>query len=591
MYVTVLLPLLLLSTRDLHAQRTLTPDSCEYGRIGRVLIDNTSIFNADDPELDSRLRWAYRAANALHVRTRESVLRRELLFEEGECLDPFLLAETARLLRGYNFLNRAEIDTTRLPDGDVQVLVATQDDWSTRVDLRLRVDEGLRLEGVSLNEDNLLGTGQRLGIFFFEREVTREYGVHYSTPQLFATRWDLALAAGRTRPGSFLREEIAYPFVGEVGEWAARQSFQRNDRFFNFIMVDDPALDAPHVLLPMRDKFFDIAAVRRIGRRGNMALLGAGFSHQELSYPGALEVAPGGDFDNRVPADSAHAAAVEPQRSELHNVRFSLLLGHRNVWWTERRGLDALRGLQDVKLGAEVGLVLGRSLPRISDDEDLAVTFSLYTGFDIGSALVIARARGDVRRDLEAPARAAEYTDIFAETELLAYWQLGELPRHTFLLRASGLGGWNTRTPFQLTLGGERALRGYHSERFPGGRRAVFNAEHRFYIGWPFRDLLDFGTTVFADVGRIWPGDAPFGTDSGWRASAGFGLRGTFPAGGRSTYRIDFAWPLERGAGPGDFRIRFAIGEVLGLTPREPELQFLRSRPQGVAGSIFQFRN
>jgi hypothetical protein len=556
-----------------------------------VVVDNASIFDDDDPGLPDRLRWAYRAANALHVRTRESVIRRELLFEEGDCLDPFLLAESERLLRGYGFLSRAEITALPRGDGTHDVIVDTQDDWSTRVDLRLRVDEGLRLEGVSLNEENLLGTGQRLGVFFFEREVTREYGLQFATPQLARTRWDLTAAAGRTRPGTFVREEIAYPFVGEVSRWGGRQAFSRNDRYFNYITGDDPSLDASHVLLPVREKRFDLAVVRRIGERGNMALLGAGVSYQQLAYPGGVEVAPGGDFDNRSPADSQQTSAVAMQRDEVNNIRLSVLLGHRNVWWVERRGLDALRGLQDVKLGAEAGLALGRSLPTFEADDDLAVTFTVYTGFTAGDALFVGRARGDVRRDLAAPAGSEEWEDLYADGEVLAYWQPGGGPRHTVVFRAAGLGAWNTRTPFQLTLGGERAMRGYHSERFPGGRRATLSLEHRFYAGWPFGQLADLGTTVFADVGRVWPGDVPFGTDSGWRSNVGVGLRGSFPAGSRKTYRIDFAWPLDRGTGLGDVRIRFSVGEPLGLVVREPDLQLMRSRPEGVGGSLFQFRN
>ena len=164
--------------------------------IDRVEIVRHDIFEARD---GGGVSWPYRLANRLHVRTRESVIRRELLFEEGDCLDPFLLAESERLLRGYGFLSRAEITALPRGDGIHDVIVDTQDDWSTRVDLRLRVDEGLRLEGVSLNEENLLGTGQRLGVFFFEREVTREYGLQFATPQLARTRWDLTAAAGRTR--------------------------------------------------------------------------------------------------------------------------------------------------------------------------------------------------------------------------------------------------------------------------------------------------------------------------------------------------------------------------------------------------------
>lgn len=564
------------------------PDSCTVGRIASVVIDNGSIFDVEDPRLDERFRWAYRAANALHFRTRERVLRRELLFSPGDCLDPFRLAETERLLRGYDFLSDAEVTSAPLTGGMHEVLVQTRDDWSTRVDLRLRVDGRVRFEGVSVNELNFLGRGQRLGAFFFERDATREYGLSYFTPQLAGTRWNLNLAAGRTRPGTFVREEIAYPFVGEVGRWAGRQSFTHGDELFDYIVGDDPSVAGPIVLLSVREKFFDMAAVRRLGERGGMALLGAGISYHRLGYPGDIEVAPDGDFDVREPADSAQAAAVFRQTEEIEAVRLALLLGHRSVWWVSRRGLESPRGLQDVKLGTEAGIALGRSVPWLADD-DMFVTFTLYAGAAAGEGVVIARGRADMRRDFSASS-AAGWRDLYADGEILGYWQVGRLPRHTLFLRAAGLGAWSTSTPFQLTLGGERALRGYDVERFPGGRRALITFEHRLYAGWPFGELLDLGTTAFVDAGRMWPGDVPFGSDSGWRYSAGLGLRGAFPAGGRTSYRLDFAWPIERNARLGDLRIRFSIGEPHRLAPRKGDSQILRSRPEGVGGSLFQSR-
>ena len=61
-----------------------TTAECTDGRISYVFIDNHSIFDTSDPELDDRFDWAYGIANALHIRTRESVIRRELLFGIGD---------------------------------------------------------------------------------------------------------------------------------------------------------------------------------------------------------------------------------------------------------------------------------------------------------------------------------------------------------------------------------------------------------------------------------------------------------------------------------------------------------------------------
>lgn len=566
-------------------------DSCERGRISFVFVDNNSIFDTRDTDGERRFGWAYRTANALHVRTREWVIRRELLFGTGSCFDPFMLEETERLLRGYSFLSRVDVFGLRQPDGTYHVIVSTRDEWSTRVDLRVGTDDGFGIEGVKLVEDNVIGTGHSLGAFYFEREVTRDYGVSYFVPQVLGTRWDLTSELGRTRAGTLVHQEVAYPFVGEVSRWAGRQSFRREDRLFDYVVTDDPALRSDHLVMPLREQAFDLSVIRRLGTRGNTALIGAALSYQELSYPGEIEIAPAGDYDLREPAPDALAEPVRRQRDHLDNIRLFGLVGHRNVWWQRRRGLDSMRGQEDVRLGAEAILGLGRSLTSLEPDDDLYTTLALYAGFELGDVLLIGRGRIDARRDLRATGDAPEWEDVYIENEVLGYLQTRLLPRQTIFARAALTGGWNTRTPFQLTLGGTTGLRGFDRERMPGGRRFVATLEDRFYIGWPFPNVLDVGGTVFADAGRVWPGDAPFGIDSGWHASAGFGLRGSFPEGSRSTYRIDLAWPLERGAGVGDFRLSLSIGEARGLHTRLADSQLVRSRTQNVGGELFTFRN
>ncbi len=562
-------------------------EPCADGRISFVFVDNNSIFDTSDPALDARFRWAYGLANSLHIRTRAWVIRRELLFAPGDCYDPFLLAESERLLRSYPFLSQVDIYGIAQPDGSHHVIVDTRDDWSTRVDIRFRVDNGVAIEGVRVSELNLLGMGQALGLFWFEREVRRDYGISYWTPQVGRTRWDLAASVGRTRAGSLFRQEVGYPFVGEVGTWAGRQTSSRQDRFFDYVVRDDPEEAGAHVLVPLRAKEFEASLLRRFGDRSSMWLAGVGLSYRALHYPGRIQIAPGGDFDEREPADSATAAPVVGQTLERDAVRVSLLAGRRDFRWVVMRGLDSMRGEEDVLLGTEFGVAIGPSLPGSTDD-DLSLTAQLNAAARPGSLLLALRARLDALRVHDA-GPAPTWQDLWAEAEGFAYWRAHEAARHLLLLRASAQSGWQTRTPFQLTLGGERGVRGYGLERFPGGQRIVLNLEDRIDLGWPLRDVMDTGATVFADVGRMWAGDAPFGADSGWRAAAGLGLRVSFPAGSRTTYRLDFAWPLEQGTGPGDVRIRFSIGESIGLSGRDIDQQFRRSRPDAVATDLFRF--
>ena len=59
--------------------------------IGEVRIDNRNIFDLTDEKENGIL---YRAANAIHIRTQDWVVRRQLLFKPGERVSVRLIEET-----------------------------------------------------------------------------------------------------------------------------------------------------------------------------------------------------------------------------------------------------------------------------------------------------------------------------------------------------------------------------------------------------------------------------------------------------------------------------------------------------------------
>jgi outer membrane protein assembly factor BamA len=90
---------------------------------------------------------------------------------------------------------------------------------------------------------------------------------------------------------------------------------------------------------------------------------------------------------------------------------------------------------------------------------------------------------------------------------------------------------------------------------------------------------------VFFDAGRMWARDVPFGVDSGWKASVGFGLRLASPAGSDRTTRIEFTLPFDRSveADPTYFRFYVDLGGVLRSLKNE---QVDRSRFSGVSSDM-----
>jgi hypothetical protein len=561
---------------------------CPQGRISFIFIDNWSIFDTSEMDPDARFRWAYRLANNLHVRTREEFIRSELLFRTGDCLDPLLLEESERLLRAYRFISSSDVYSVAQPDGTHHVVVDTQDEWTTRLDMGFRLDEGVRIQGIDATEENLLGRGILARVFYHEEKEQRDLGMEFQTPRVGDTRWDARVSFGNTRTGQFFEEALVYPFLGEIGRLAGRQNLVRRETLFSYALP--PGSPYTHLWVPFLEEHWDMALGGRVGRPGNLTVFGAGVSSESVrfrSFPEDLELVERGDFSTTVPADSLRAAAVRDQARDRSSKRANFFFGQRNLAFLQRSGLDALRGTQDVAVGTEVLVGLGRSLNAVQgggspSPDDLHTQLTLFHGGAWDGWTLNTRLYTEGRWVRRGGGSPAGWEDVFAEADAFLYWQPGVQGSHTVLFRASAAGGWSVRTPFQLTLGGRFGVRGFRDERFPGGRRIILTLEERMYLPWPAPELFDFGLTAFLDAGLIRAGEVPFGSDSGWRAALGGGVRFGLPPGTSNMARIDLALPLGRRVQLNDIVLRVTLQEVLGILPGILDEQLMRSLRSGV---------
>jgi hypothetical protein len=559
-----------------------TGQECPLGRISFVFIDNWDIFDLTVLEPGAKVGWFYRAANAIHVRTREDFVRKELLFRTGDCFDPLLLEESERLLRSYSFIGESDVFPIQKPDGDRDVVVYTRDDWTTKVNLGFRIDDGVKIEGLDLSEENFLGMGMLARLFFKKTNETQDLGTEFQTPRLFGTRLDGRVSFGTTRKGNFYEEAFTFPFVGEVGHFAARQSFSWRETVFSY--STHPSLDYTNLLVPFLDQCWDVAVGKRIGRPGSLTVFGLGLSKESTQFrefPKDVEYVVDKDFSNPVPGDSIGVAEVGGQTVSRRANRINLFLGLRKLGFVTRRGLDALRGVQDVQVGTEAFLGLGRAPNFLQEggglsQNDLHVQASLFAGGAWDRWVMNAQASMEGRY-VFSEGGPGVWRDIFSEADFYLYWLPKPEGAHSVLFRLSGAGGWSAETPFQLTLGGYSSVRGYSQDDFPGGRRMVLTLEDRVRLPGPVRELLDFGLTFFLDAGYMGAGDVPFGGDSGWIAAVGGGIRFGFPPRTTNMTRIDVALPLGGRTRLSDVILRISLNELLGLLPGVRDEQLLRS--------------
>jgi hypothetical protein len=554
---------------------------CEVGRISGVFIDNHSVFDPASIPDDRRIRWAYRAANRIHMRTRPSFISDELLLRAGDCYDPELARESARILREFRFIAWADAYSVPQDDGTRHLVVETRDEWTTKIAGDLRFEGGLELRGLSLVEENFVGRGISIGAFYLEDDERRDVGGLFELPRAGRTNWDVALSASRTRVGNAFSQAVIHPFVGEVGTFAFRQRASVRHDLFTWVVPDGEPWS--HLVVPIETGRLEMAGARRFGRPGRFLLLGAGVS-REWVRPGAaaeVEGVTGGAFNERTPVPDSISSRLESQLLRREATRVSLLAGIRRIGYVERTGLDALAGVQDVPVGGELLVSVGPSVsggapvtPAGEVHRDLFTRADGFGGFASGSLV------GQVHLAVEGRSVAGVGTrDVLAEGHAFLYHQLRS--PHTIVLRASAQAAWRTDGPVQLTLGGPDGVRGFDEMAWPGARRFVTSVEARSVIWSPFPDLVDLGTTVFVDVGRMLPGDVPWGVDSEMQGTVGAGLRIGFPAGSSAVLRIDVAQPVGPGAASGP-RLLIQAREWVGILGSFESLQLGRARRSGV---------
>eukprot|EP00665_Eupelagonemidae_sp_cell47_P004243 gene4244-biopygen5757 len=298
--------------------------------------------------------------NLLHVRTAPRFIRSELLFEVGDCFDPFLVGESERLLDGYGFLAGARITSEDDGTGGRAVLVETQDEWSTQVDVGVTYDDAsLNLEKFSFAENNFLGQGIVAEFSHRERRETRSQSVGLSTPRFFG-RADASIRWGRDRPGQVVDQFVRYPFIGETGRFSIRQGYSRGTRFFAYSTDGQEAYS--QVLVPSFRELVELSAARRFGSPGQSIIAGITLIRDVIRFSDRPPVAVADDFEGLQDFPGQLPSLLSDHLEESGATRVSLHLGTTRLRFQQYEGIDGLRDRGLIGLGFVAGASIGTGL-------------------------------------------------------------------------------------------------------------------------------------------------------------------------------------------------------------------------------------
>jgi outer membrane protein assembly factor BamA len=475
------------------------------------------MFDLDDPRENYRL---YRLANKLHINTRPEVIRRALLFRNGEPLSVRLIEESERLLRAKSALYDVTIRPIAYRDGVADIEVKTRDTWTLEPGFSFSRAGGENTGRLSLEEGNLLGTGISLGVAY-KSDVDRS-GTQFNIADnnVLGSRTAVAYAYTKQDDGNAQSTSLSRPFYALDTRWAAGIRAATSDS--SVALYNSGNNVAEYALRTSSGEVFGGWSPGLVGRWARR--YSVGLQYEDNDY----ELKPDKPAPVRLPSDLTIAAPF---------VRFQII----EDAFRKDTNLNLIGRIEDLTMGLQSTVQLGRALTALGSTRDMWVySAEASKGFDVTANSILltsmtlgGRYAGGGGENQSAGASARYYH------------------RHArYLVSYASVSADVVRDPDlpgPLLIGGDNGLRGYPLRYQAGERRALMTLETRGYTDWyPFR-LIRVGGALFYDVGRAWGGENQNTINPGWLHDVGFGLRflNARTAFG-NVLHADIAFPLNR---------------------------------------------
>lgn len=497
-------------------------------RIGEILVDNMNIFDLDDPEEDKSL---FRLMNRLHVRTRESVIRRQLLFHPGEPFTRQRLEETERILRQANYLYDAQISVLSCEDDTVDVLVRTRDVWTLQPSISLERSGGESRFGFDLQEENFLGRGGSLWFFRSIDEDRTSTEIGYADRNLGRNWISLSTRLADNSDGHAFGLRVERPFYSLDTRLAGGGEVLDEKREDTVYSLGDEIGKFRHDI-----DYFDLyvgSSAGLVDRWVTRWVIGAVHDRRRFGES----------------ADTLNPPLIPEDRQLVYPYIEYQLLEDR---YGRAENLDQIQRTEDVLLGAQLSLRLGVMAEPLGADREGAV-FAARWSSGYGDP---ARLHWVVTAQAEGRIESGNLKNAIAGGS--ARWYLRQSDRRLLFATLRGDVSEALDLDNPLEIGGDDGLRGYPLRYQRGDARAQFTIEQRYFTDYYLWRLFRVGGAVFFDAGRMW-GENPYGGENfGWLKDVGFGLRlaSTRSSLGKMIH-IDFAFPLDGDASIDSFQVLF----------------------------------
>lgn len=490
--------------------------------------------------------------NVFHARTREEVVRREVMQQPGAAWDAHRVLETERNLRRLFFIAVSRVVTVKGTNGGVALLVVIKDKWSLRLSNSFTlIGPLLQYLQLQLIEVNFNGWGQQLAVNTVVRLDTFSVGQLFIERRLFSTRWYFGEAASLifnrltgALEGTQGSVSIGQPIINLDPQWGfvvdgtwnvrRRRTF-RGASVWQVPFTDENGETTVPLIYDVREYEGKAELTRSFGRELKLdvsATLGA-WSRQ---YTPTV-------------ADEAQAAFLTARylpRSEsvtYAQAYFRAFPADYRVL----KNIDTYELSEDFQLGwlAQGGVRYAFPLPFAPShfiEVGGALRYRFYRWDNLLSVSVAGAMRIRPGQEIANRRLAAELTNYSPQ-----FWGGRLVTRVLVDFKANDL---DNR---QLLLGGSTGLRGTFPEQFQGRNLVLANVEYRarpieFFSSW-------LGIVLFYDVGSA------FDSVVQLTHTTGIGFRILLPQLNREVLRIDFGFVIG-GPQPGLDRLNASWGQI-----------------------------
>lgn len=513
-----------------------------------------------------------------NTNTKENVILRELLFQEGDIYTEADKTESERILRQKSYIGSANIVPQWNASSETVMLhVDITDLWSLRGafdPLPLVNPEGGKFL-IAGTDFNLLGSGHFTQLRYegvIEREEETQHLIRgrYQMPRLLNSYWKFDGEFAQRLEGntwtSFL-ERPQYSFSLERPQYSLKSRWSAT-------------LKVSELIHPRR--WYENGVKTDIFE-GNLqtasgTILRYFGDRERQNYIGLLAESQRSRY---VLIETFGESEAAPSDRDIKSV--GIIVGRKRVAYHKTRFHRKMGQEEDFFTGSQYALSVGYASPLYGSDKSESyarfIGISAWTrGRRILSTTLIDLATNFTTRIERSKIQLQTswyYIDVFNTGNDIYTVDKGFRKNGFFDFHQTLVAQFKTDIQFgwsgedQVTLGSDNGLRGYNPQQFNGEKMMLIRIESRTLCGGALFSKIDdalgavatfiakpfikrsvkvglvLSATAFVDAGYIWNGKRTFQLSEP-KKSVGFGLRGSFSrVSGPSIFRIGLAFPLD----------------------------------------------